>query len=173
MVEHPIIEACKGAESPAMIQAICFAGLINAIESMQKKTAKEMSAEYVAAVDTFTMVQGFNEKFGLAYAGQPRMLPPALRRLKEVHLHEELVEYKKALEKGNLEGCLDALIDLVYVALGAAYLHGFDFNEGFRRVHAANMRKERARIKEDSKRNSEYDIIKPAGWEPANLEDLC
>jgi len=67
----------------------------------------------------------------------------------------------------------DGLIDLVYIALGMAYRMGLPFHEGFKRVHEANMRKVRAQTPEDSKRGSTLDIVKPDGWEPANLEDLC
>jgi predicted HAD superfamily Cof-like phosphohydrolase len=168
-LEGTLVDQCRKAESPAMIQAICAGALVKALE---KVVDKAMPEDLANQVNLFKMVAQFNEKFGLAYAGGPRELPPALRKLKETHLHEELVEYKKALAAGDLEECLDALIDLIYVALGTAYLHGFDFNEGFRRVHAANMTKERARAKYQSKRNSEYDIIKPDGWKPAKLSDL-
>jgi len=83
------------------------------------------------------------------------------------------VEYNKALDEGNLEEALDALIDLVYVALGAAYAHGFrGFNCGFSRVHAANMKKVRCLDSCGSKRNSTLDFIKPTGWRKPFLKDL-
>jgi len=87
-------------------------------------------------------------------------------------MKEELDEYRESVFVGDLEGQLDALVDLVYVALGTAYLQGFDFNEAFRRVHEANMKKVRARQKSDSKRASSYDVVKPVGWTPPDLSDL-
>lgn len=88
-------------------------------------------------------------------------------------MFEELQEYCDASATNDLEGMLDALVDLTYVVLGTAYLHGFDFNEAFRRVHEANMKKIRAVSKHDSKRGTSYDVVKPAGWEPADLSDLA
>jgi predicted HAD superfamily Cof-like phosphohydrolase len=67
---------------------------------------------------------------------------------------------------------LDALVDLAYVVLGTAYLHGFRFNEAWRRVHAANMAKVRAERAEQSARGSTFDVVKPPGWKPADLSDL-
>jgi len=87
-------------------------------------------------------------------------------------MNEEWQEYCDAHVVDDLEGMLDALVDLTYVVLGTAYLHGFDFNEAFRRVHEANMKKVRAEAKTDSKRGTAYDVVKPEGWTPPDLGDL-
>ena len=58
------------------------------------------------------------------------------------------------------------------VALGTAYMQGFNFKEAWRRVHEANMRKVRATSEEQSKRNSSSDVVKPAGWVAPDLKDL-
>lgn len=114
----------------------------------------------------------FHAKFGLTYIGGPRNLPEEIKDFRIKFLEEELNEYKKSVEDCDLEGQLDALVDLVYVALGTAHLQGFKFNEAWKRVHEANMRKVRATSEEQSKRNSSSDVIKPAGWEPPVLKDL-
>lgn len=80
---------------------------------------------------------------------------------------EELTEYAQASAEGNREDMLDALVDLVYVAIGTAVSQGFAFNEAFKRVHEANMKK----VKGASKRYA-YDIVKPEGWTPPKLGDL-
>lgn len=75
----------------------------------------------------------------------------------------------------HLEHALDGLVDLIYVAFGTSYLHGFNgvFAEAWRRVHSANMQKVRADLDgSNSKRNSPHDVVKPAGWEPPVLSDL-
>jgi predicted HAD superfamily Cof-like phosphohydrolase len=87
-------------------------------------------------------------------------------------MQEEWSEYVDGDAVDNLHDMFDALIDLVYVALGTAYLHGFDFDEGWARVHAANMKKVRAETDEQSKRGTSYDVVKPDGWEPPDLSDL-
>lgn len=135
--------------------------------------------------DLFAMVREFHQKFGLEYDGPPRVLPSELARFRIKFLKEELQEYKQAYQtfletaatgQDVLVDKLDALVDLVYVALGTADLHGFDFNEAFRRVHDKNMKKVRKLTSPDapdSKRgNNIYDVVKPPGWEPADLSDL-
>lgn len=66
----------------------------------------------------------------------------------------------------------DALIDLVYVALGTAHLLGYPWQVGWNAVQSANMAKERAASAEDSKRGSSFDVIKPPGWSPPNIERI-
>lgn len=123
-------------------------------------------------MDLFNMVAAFHEKFELEPTPQPDFPIQEIAELKNTHLQEELDEIKKALVEGDLEGYFDGLIDLVYVALGAAYLGRLPFNEGFKRVHDKNMTKIRALRQEDSKRGSTYDIVKPAGFVAPTLTDL-
>ena len=117
-------------------------------------------------------IAAFHEKFGLAYTGGPRELPASLAFFRAQFLVEELNEYTEGLKSGDLEQQLDALVDLVYVAIGTAYLQGFDFDEAWRRVHAANMAKIRTMRAADSKRGSTWDVVKPEGWQPPDLSDL-
>lgn len=60
----------------------------------------------------------------------------------------------------------DALVDLVYVALGTAHLMRLPFNEMWDEVQRANLAKERAIRGGDtrSKRGHDLDVVKPAGW---------
>lgn len=79
-------------------------------------------------------------------------------------LLEELTELNVALGKQDLPEALDALVDLVYVALGTAYLLDLPFKEAWYQVHAANMQKRRASSAEQSKRGTQLDVVKPVGW---------
>lgn len=136
-------------------------------------------------------IKEFHEKFELEYDGKPRILEPELGQFRIRFLQEELEEYVEAVNNAyanivhqamfgsgevapNMELMLDALIDLAYVLFGAVYLHGLheQFAEGWRRVHSANMKKERAPSADASKRGSKYDVIKPAGWKAPSLLDL-
>lgn len=140
-------------------------------------------------------IREFHEKFDLSYVGPPRALPEAIREFRLKFLKEERSEYAAAVkdlkqlqdlgpgatdgDQGQrltaqlLEEQLDALVDLVYVAVGTAYLQGFDFDEAWRRVHAANMRKTRAAPDgADSLRGNAADVVKPPGWRPPDLSDL-
>lgn len=143
--------------------------------------------------DTFNPFQdviNFHQRYDLEYRGRPRSLPRDMAELRMRLLEEEAVEYlvaeKRAYDittaapKGRdqadythqLEEALDGLVDLVYVALGTAHLHGFDFEEAWRRVHKANMKKVRATCAADSKRGSSQDVVKPKGWQAPSHTDL-
>lgn len=121
-------------------------------------------------------IESFHTKFGLSYGGAPRPLPYDLAQFRIKFLQEELDEYAAAYEADDSlearEDMLDALVDLVYVALGTAYLHGFNFAEAWRRVQVANMSKVRVERIEDSKRGSAFDVVKPEGWKPPRHLDL-
>ena len=114
----------------------------------------------------------FHRKFELNYTGFPRPLPVDISKFRKGFMKEELDEYIEASKKLDMEGMLDGLVDLIYVAAGTAHLHGFDLKEAWRRVHEANMKKVRATKEEQSKRNSTQDVIKPDGWVAPDLLDL-
>lgn len=87
-------------------------------------------------------VAAFHNKFDLVYVGTYRKLDPELRSFRDKFLLEELREYTSSLalvvhelrlpvemrDPGEyvvgLEGMLDALVDLAYVAIGTCYLRG-------------------------------------------------
>lgn len=143
---------------------------------------------HIADFDPIRDMIEFHTKFGLEYNGKPRALPPELAHFRVTFLREELDEYNlhrhaaagevaqalvdQASYAYHLENMLDALVDEVYVAIGTAYLHGFNFREAWRRVHEANMKKVRAERAEDSKRGSTFDVVKPPGWQPPSHIDL-
>lgn len=83
-------------------------------------------------------------------------------------LHEELREYVEAIEDGDDARQFDALLDLVWVAMGTAHLSGFPWQRGWNLVQAANMAKERMDDGEDFKSK----IGKPPGWQPPDIEGL-
>lgn len=106
----------------------------------------------------------FHKRFGIDYSGPPRTLPEELAwRVK--FLDEELQEYKDAIAAGDLVKQFDALIDLVYVALGNAQLQGLPFDKGWNVVHDANMAKKLASELGVEARGP-GDVRKPPGWEP-------
>ena len=136
-----------------------------------------------ASVRMFEDVIDFHRKFGINYDGPPRSLPDSLTEFRMLRLAEEHTEYLDSItehytathpfdKKVALEHQLDALVDLVYIALGTAHSHGWDFNEAWRRVHAANMAKVRASEIHPGKYGDPSDIAKPPGWKPPTLSDL-
>ena len=113
-------------------------------------------------------IEAFHKKFKLGYAGGPRRLSLEVIRARYKHQFEEVQELSQAIHTGDMEGTLDALVDTVYIALGTAYLMGLDFDKAWNRVHKANMKKIRLATK-----RSPIDIVKPIGWKPPKLDDLC
>lgn len=122
--------------------------------------------------DLFADIQQFHQKFGLDSPDRPTDLDEETYDFRRKFMHEELDEYMDAWDDADMEKMLDSLVDLVYVVLGTAYLHGFNFNEAWRRVHDANMQKVRAQNADESRRGSTLDVVKPEGWLPADLSDL-
>lgn len=117
-----------------------------------------------AWVDMMGDIKDFHEKFKLAGADGPSFLSDQVAEFRIKFLQEELDEYKKAVKECDLPGQFDALIDLVYVALGTAYLQGFPWAEGWREVQRANMSKIRVENASESKRGSSFDVRKPPDW---------
>lgn len=102
----------------------------------------------------------------------PHRLDVDLFNLRRNHMIEELEEFRLAWAKEDLPGQADALVDLVYVALGTAVIMGLPFDHLWAEVHDANMRKERATHAGQSKRRHSFDVIKPPGWTPPNIEQI-
>lgn len=90
-------------------------------------------------------------------------------------MQEELKEFEEAYKDKDREKQFDAMLDLIYVAVGTIVMMDIlpeDAQEGWRRVHDANMTKVRARVAADSRRLSPLDVIKPDGFEPPDHSDL-
>ena len=117
----------------------------------------------------FKDIVEFHTKFKLPGATEPKFLEHPMHMFRCRFMNEELKEFFEASKVGDLEQAADALVDLAYVVLGTAYLMGIPWDECWAEVHRANMTKERAVVREDSKRGSIYDVVKPPEWEPPNL----
>lgn len=138
----------------------------------------------------------FHNKFGLnnttdSYPG-PRELPADLMEFRIKFIFEELQEllegmgmkfhtplYDLAMANGETEAVppdeakqFDALIDMVYVIYGLAHLKGYPWEEGWIAVQHANMQKVRAEHAHQSRRGGTWDIIKPPGWIPPDIEGV-
>lgn len=151
--------------------------------------------------DNFDDVGRFHQKFGLDNTSfhdpGPRELPRDALLFRLKFMVEELQEFATATHfkiaevgydtedifvmdldedenrKIDHAGAFDALIDLVYVAMGTAHLMGYPWELGWRRVQGANMRKIRAKADaSDSARGHALDVVKPPGWTPPDIEQL-
>lgn len=151
-----------------------------------------LHVQAVQAPDMMLDIEDFHQKFGLEYTGKPRILDPELFDFRRRFIAEEFDEWTSE-QAGLIEALtaddgkpehrrittglhqqLDALVDLVYVTLGAAYLQfgAATFHEAWKRVQAANMAKVRAQSADESKRGSAFDVVKPQGWTPPDHHDL-
>jgi len=153
----------------------------------REQVREQLARQYGSTQSFFSDVAAFHKRFGLEPNPMPGPLEPGLQDFRDQFIDEELEEYQRgvslmrfaarsddaaALREGTIQA-FDALVDLVYVVIGTAHLHGFDFETAWKRVHAANMKKVRAQPDGvDSKRASGYDVVKSKGWEPPNYEDL-
>ncbi len=129
------------------------------------------------AQNNFDDVGDFHEKFDLdnvTHRGAGlRMMPPDLMNFRIKFLHEELKEFEDAWVDGDVPKMFDALLDLVYVAMGTAHLLGLPWQRGWDEVQRANMTKVRATADgSDSKRSSPWDVVKPPGWTPPDLDTV-
>lgn len=114
----------------------------------------------------------FHSKFSLPISDVPQFANHQDMMYRLCFLSEELNETMRAYANDDLEEFFDGLIDLVYVALGTAVWCGLPWKEGWDAVHAANMTKVRVANPEDSKRKHVCDVVKPEGWQKANLKQI-
>jgi len=104
-------------------------------------------------------------------SGPPTLLPDSMFLARYQHLQEELQEMLAAHRAGDLCEFADAVVDLVYVALGVAMFARLPFDALWAEVQAANMRRVRA---DDPNapaghRGDAQDVLKPAGWVPPDI----
>lgn len=133
-------------------------------------------------------VYQFHEQYDLPRPTVPQHITPELSHFRIKFLQEELDEYRTAVAQLDiaiyqhaphdaitslLADALDALADLVYVAIGTAIIHGFPLNEAWDRVQHANMTgKTRATSPDQSKRLTSFDVVKLPHFTPPDHTDL-
>lgn len=120
----------------------------------------------------FSDIREFHEKFRISEHDKPEFLDTDLANFRVKFMEEELDEFVVAMGKDDIAGMADALIDLVYVAMGTAHMMGLPWQALWREVHNANMRKVRTESAETSKRKSPYDVVKPPGWKPPRIAEI-
>lgn len=122
----------------------------------------------------FDDVGAFHSRFGLPNVLDspinPHLLDDDVYKFRIDFMAEELTEFEDAHKAGDLALAADALIDLVYVVMGTAHLMGLPWKELWNEVQRANMEKVRAPDAESSKRHHHFDVIKPEGWQPPDID---
>lgn len=105
-------------------------------------------------------VLDFQTKFGHITNTLPSHLTKRKLNERIECMQEELDEFRQACDLQDLSGQVDALIDLVYFALGTANMLGLPWQNLWNDVHEANMKK----VAGITKRGHKVDCIKPDGW---------
>lgn len=83
-------------------------------------------------------------------------------------LKEEVQEFEEAYHKGDYIGAVDAMIDLMYFAVGVLYKKGLSADQielCCTAVHEANMEKKLG-VNHRRGDGSAADAVKPEGWVP-------
>lgn len=110
-------------------------------------------------------VADFNrEVVALPIPQTPQVIGPERQNWANAALQEELTEFNEAIDAGDVLEAADALIDLVYFALGRLVEMGVPAIAVMDEVQRANMDKEQGEL---SKRPGSmgHDAIKPVGWQ--------
>lgn len=121
----------------------------------------------------FQDLRDFTKKMGLPL--DLKNFPIEMQKFRDGILEEEFEEYKEAVMLKQKEKQLDALLDIIYVAAGTIVMHGWDAEEGWRRVHNANMKKypgQPGEGKQVAQETGMVDILKPEGWKAPKMQDL-
>ena len=94
---------------------------------------------------------------------QPELLSNTRQIFREKFMAEELAEFSSCYKDQDLDGAVDACIDLMYVTIGALGEMGVLVQPTWAEVQRANMRKLRG---ERAKRPGAqgFDTYKPEGW---------
>ncbi len=121
-------------------------------------------------MSNFGDVKNFMHAFGQEVKVKASFPNEKIIKLRYELIHEELEEFKKAMEEKNLKEIADALTDILYVAYGAGHAYGIDLDKCFSEVQRSNMSK----LDEDGKPiyNEKGKVMKgPKYFEP-NLKQF-
>lgn len=113
----------------------------------------------------YEMVKEFHKTFGHPVADRPTMLEDRRGYVRTDWMVEEIQEFLLAQ---SITDQVDAMIDLIYFALGTLVEIGVPPETAFEIVHKANMTKfdEEGKVR----RRGDGKILKPAWWMPPDKE---
>lgn len=115
----------------------------------------------------------FHKVFDLFKVSQLGLIPHKQYALQYDMLLEELDEYRQACEDKDLVEVVDALGDILYLTIGAAYTHGMTadmLEDVYNEIHRSNMSK----LTTDGKvlRREDGKVMKSTEYFPPNIKDL-
>jgi predicted HAD superfamily Cof-like phosphohydrolase len=164
----PLSESQKSQEELEPIkQGVCVVGALKKdVRSSWKEPKKDMEANLILDIDRFHKRFGFKKNNNIGIPDNAELV-----NFRTSFLMEELAEYTNAIVKKDTAKALDALVDIVYVALGTAWLFNLPFDKAWKEIQAANMKKVRSKDK-TGKRGTKFDVIKPKEFKEPNIERI-
>jgi predicted HAD superfamily Cof-like phosphohydrolase len=134
-------------------------------------------------MSNFDDVGSFHKKFGLPFSPptdsiadderrKPQWLNVETQTYRVRFIQEELDELENAYIDQDFEQVADALVDIVYVAMGTAHMHNLPWEELWTEVQQTNLAKQRALSLKDSKRMSIFDVVKPKNWKAPRIKAI-
>ena len=146
--------------------------ILRGIEANGVKELQKNISDLLDRTDLIDDIDRFHKKFGFEKNGTVSIPENnELVNFRTSFLLEELAEYSQAITKKDTAGALDALVDIVYIALGTAWLFNLPFERAWKEVQRANMEKIRAKDT-TGKRGTKFDVIKPKGWKAPNIDQI-
>jgi predicted HAD superfamily Cof-like phosphohydrolase len=119
------------------------------------------------SLDWYQDVRDFHERFDCYRQDRPGVPSEGTVDLRKGLIDEEVNrELFPAMDRGDLAGIADAIVDSIYVLNGTAVSYGIDLRPIWDAVHAANMTKVGGGKRADGK------ILKPPGWVAPDVEGL-
>lgn len=112
-----------------------------------------------------------HEVIGLNFPLKPQILDRDRLLFALTAMYEELNEFTVASNEGNIGEAVDAMIDLIYFALGRCYEMGIteeQLKKCWKLVQDKNMAKKRG----TKNRGTNLDAMKPEGWVAADLNEV-
>ncbi len=108
------------------------------------------------------LVKEFHEKFRQLNSSKPSLIPADRANNRHRLMKEEVEEYLKGVQAGDIENIAKELADILYSVYGTILEHGLQdqIEAIFEEVHKSNM----------SKDYSEYKMIKGKNYVKADLK---
>ena len=108
-------------------------------------------------------VEEFFGAFGHARQGSPSWPDMGTTKMRMRLITEEYRELLAAVDDLDFAESIDAVADLIYVAIGLGITMGVDLGPIWDEVHRSNMAKAGGPVRDDGKQ------LKPEGWTPPDI----
>ncbi len=139
---------------------------------MDKSNGNGNSRNYDNCFSNADRIREFHEALGADMPARPVLPDTATLALRQTLIREEYEEATAVFQQlisgqsDDITPLVHELTDLLYVVYGAIEACGVDPDPVFAEVHRANMQKM------DGPRRADGKLLKPPGWQPANVRGV-